>query len=501
MPHENLGARAIDLEVSQMSDVDRCFQKLPAPGSLFFHQPQEVHIESFDRKSPFKPSYTCLILQPTPSGQQNRRRFVHSLATLDPQVMVDGGWFLPLGQEDALRTLVAAYRNLPAVRFQAADNRPEADASRPVTFRSGTAGGQTYLYAINDAPFATTARIHVQTAAACRVTEMTGARKIAPLQSEAGSGLYWEVHLEPYDIVAVQFSEPSVQFSNPQVTWPGGIETILSTQIDRLGARAASLFKPRPVDVLANPSFERPVAADGQIPDWTASNRSGSAIQLDKTQKHVGNQSVRMASTGPITCLVSQPFSTSTTGRLTMSVWLRVSDAAHQPPLRLALEAKLHGRDYYRFAPVGLLAAPDPRGKPILPEWGQYIVPIDDLPLEGLSSLRVRFDLMGAGEVWIDDVQVYSLVFSQSERRELCKLINSAAALLQNGQVGDCLHQLDGYWPRFLEENVPIQPNVLPAGTPTDTLATQPRPAEEKPPERSGFLNRLKNIVPDSLRF
>jgi hypothetical protein len=68
MPHENLGARAIDLEISQMPDFDRCFQKLPAPGSLFFHQPQEVHIESFDRKSPFKPSYTCLILQPAPSG-------------------------------------------------------------------------------------------------------------------------------------------------------------------------------------------------------------------------------------------------------------------------------------------------------------------------------------------------------------------------------------------------------------------------------------------------
>jgi hypothetical protein len=136
-----------------------------------------------------------------------------------------------------------------------------------------------------------------------------------------------------------------------------------------------------------------------------------------------------------------------------------------------------------------------------LPEWGQYIVPIDDLPLEGLSSLRVRFDLMGAGDVWIDDVQIYNLAFTRWELRELYKLLHSADALLEIGQIGDCLHQLEGYWPRFLEENVPLQPNAVPAATPADTLATQPRPAEQKPPERSGFLNRIKNIVPESLRF
>ena len=41
------------------------------------------------------------------------------------------------------------------------------------------------------------------------------------------------------------------------------------------------------------------------------------------------------------------------TGRITMSVWLRVADAAHQPNVRLAVEGKLVGRDYYRYAVVG----------------------------------------------------------------------------------------------------------------------------------------------------
>ena len=367
-PQADLGSRAADIEISQMADIDRYFQSAATAGSLFFRQPREVHIESFDQKSRFKPGYTWLLAQPSPSGQQNRRRFVHSLATLDAQVMVDGGWVLSMGQEAAIRDLVAAYRALPAARFQPVGNGQGADAAQPVTFRCGTYGGRTYLYAVNDAPFATTARVHVEAGPACRIEELSGTRKIEPLRPDAASGLYWEVKLEPYDLVAVRLSEPGVQCSNPQVAWPGAVETALGSQIRRLGARAAALRNPPPLDVVANPGFEQPPAGNGQIPDWAVTARKGVSIQLDKTQKHGGRQSVKIASTGPVACLVSRPLAVPSTGRLAVSVWLRVADAARQPPLRLALEGKLHGRDYYRFAPVGLTpgagqpAVADPAG-------------------------------------------------------------------------------------------------------------------------------------------
>ena len=309
--------------------------------------------------------------------------------------------------------------------------------------------------------------------------------------------MYWEVRLEPYDLVAVQLSEPNVQFSNPHAAWPDTVETALGSQIRRLGARAAALRNTQPLDALANPGFERPAGAGGPIPGWDVSVRNGVSIQLDKTQKHGGRQSVRIASTGGVACLVSQPLAAPVTGRLWMAVWLRVSDANHQPPLRLALEGKLQGREYYRFAPIGLAPAAGQPTKPILSEWGEYVFQVDDLPLDGLTSLRVRFDLMGAGEVWVDDVQLFSLAFADPELVELSKLITLADVKLQNGQVGDCVRLLDGYWPRFLEENVP-----LPAGAAaSEASVSQPRPAEEKPPERSGWLNRVKDLVPESLRF
>jgi hypothetical protein len=492
-----LGARAADIEIGQMADFDRYFQAAAMPGSLFFHQPSEIRVPSFDQRGPFRSSYAWLVSQPVPAGEQNRRRFVHSLATLDSQVMIDGGWLLPMGQEEATRGLVAAYRSLPPVRFQPVGIRQGGEVTQPVTFRSGQCGGRTYLYAVNDAPFATTARIRAEAGPNCRLDELTGTRKVEPLRADADAGRYWEVHLEPYDLVAVQLSEPNVRFSAAQATWSSVVETALGLQIHRLGARAAALRNPPPLDLVANPGFERPATAGNPIPDWAITAREGVNIQLDTTQKHGGQQSVKMASTRSVACLVSRPFSAPTTGRLWMGVFLRVADPQRQPPLRLAIEGKLHGRDYYRFAPVGLAPAPGQPPAPIAAQWGQYVVQLDDLPLEGLSSLRVRFDLMGPGEVWIDDVQLFGLAFNRSELVELQKLITLADVKLKNGQVGDCLRLLEGYWPRFLDENVPSPP----AAPTADAVTAKPRPAEERQPEHSGFLNRVKDMLPESLRF
>jgi hypothetical protein len=494
----NLGARAADIEIGQMTDFDRYFQTAGTTGSLFFHQPREVRVASFDQKGPFKASYAWLVSQPMPAGGQNRQRFVHSLATLDAQVMIDGGWLLPMGQEETTRELAATYRSLPPIRFQAVSNQQGGDVAQPVTFRSGVYGGRTYLYAVNDAPFTTTARIHVEAGANCHIVELTGSRKIAPLRPDSGKGMSWEVHLEPYDLVAVQLSEPNVQFSSLQATWPSSVETSLGSQIHRLGARAAVLRNPPPLDLVTNPGFEQAIAGNGPIPNWAVTKQNGVDIQLDTTQKHGGQQSVKIASTGAVACLVSRPFPAPATGRLSMAVWLRVDDAQHQPPLRLAIEGKLHGRDYYRFAPVGQAsAAGQPPVPPLASTWAQYVFQVDNLPLDGLTSLRARFDLMGAGEVWVDDVQLFGLAFNRSELVELTKLITLADVKLKNGQVGDCLRLLEGYWPCFLEENVPA-----PAGAPMpDTVTAKPPPAEERPPEHSGFLNRVKDMLPDSLRF
>ena len=267
-------------------------------------------------------------------------------------------------------------------------------------------------------------------------------------------------------------------------------------KIRQLGVRAAALRAPSAIKALDNPGFERPATAREPVPGWAVSRRPGVTLQLDATQKHGGSRSVRMSSDGPVACLVSRWFEPPATGRLSMSVWLRVADTAKQPPLRLAIEGKLDGRDYYRFAAIGQPQAAGQAGVAIADQWRQYIFQVDDLPLEGLSLLHVRFDLMGRGEVWVDDVQLFDLAFNAAELRALYKLITLADVTLQNGQVGDCMKLLDGYWPRFLAQHVPLPPDA-------DGAVAGPaeEPAKPAPPPQTGLMDKVKNLVPENLRF
>lgn len=490
VPQTNLGAQAVSLEISQLIDIDTYFAELPLSGSLFFHPPREVRIESFDRRSPFRPSYAQLFSQPVPSTWQNRRRFVHSIATLDSRVLVDGGWMLPLGQEDSMREVVAAYRRLPAIEYRRVGDRRRLTRSQPVTIRYGQYRGHSYVYAANDAPFATTVRLRVEASPGCRLEELTGLRRVEPLDRNA-RGSFWMIHLKPYDLLAVRLSDPKAKFSEPKIGVPESATVVLGQQIRELSARTALLDQPPSLDVLSNPGFEQRATEENALPGWEITRRAKVRIEPDPNQPHGGNRSVRMSTDGPWACLVSQPFKPPATGRIEMVVWLRVDDVEAQPSLRLALQYKHRGEIVYVSAPVGsALGAEAEIGK----QWAPYSFSINDLPLQDLSEMQVRFDLQGSGEVWVDDVQLSCLAFSKNEILELGSLITTADVTLQKNEVGDCLRLLEGYWPRFLQEHVPLKFDV--AQRPRRSRP-MPSPKEKKQP--SAF-ERMKNLLPNPFR-
>jgi len=494
--------RAAAQRLARLPDADHFFQQLPVSGSLFFHRPQQVRLASFDQQSPIQPSYTWLTAQPALSQVQNRARLAHALAAFDAQVLADGGWMLPMGQEESMRQVVAVCRHLPAVRFEKVESDSEQADSQPVTFRFASSGGMTYLYAVNDAPFATSARIRVQAPAGCRIDELTGLRRIAPLRKD-GEATYWSVDLGPYEVVAVRFSASEVAFSQPRARWPQVVEAELGRRIRLLGAKAAALRQPPPLGVLDNAGFERRPTSGEEVPGWAITRQPDSQVQTDTQQHHGGTQCVHMASSGPVTCLVSRAFRAPETGRLAMSVWLRVADERRQPPLRLAIEGKLDGQNYYCFAPVGRGRGEGPPAPAIATEWRQFIFQVDDLPLDGLTQMRVRFDLMGPGEIWVDDVQLFDLAFNEKELRELAKLITVAEFQLQNGRLSDCLRILDGYWARFLDAHVPLDADAV-AARPAATARQAPpnhTPKKQEPPPRTGWIDRVRGLLTRPARF
>jgi hypothetical protein len=495
-----LASQAVNLEIQQMPDADRLFQDLSVRGNLFFHPPERAAIPALEEKGSFRAANGELMSQLLPSGRENRRRFLHAMATSDSAVMVDGGWLQPLGQEDGLRSFVDVYRRLPAVRMERAGDSA-ADATQAVTVRFGAHEGRTWVYLVNDAPFPATVRVPIEGPADLRIEEVTGSRKL-PAPEVGPQGTTWNVPLEPYDLVAVTFSAVGVRLGRPSAASPAAVAAGLAERVRDLGVRAAMLGNPAPLDVLSNPGFETVATDRAPLPGWTLTTPAGTKALAETTDKHAGARSLHLTSSGESMRVLGEPFDAPATGRISVSVWMRVLDAARQPPLQLAVEGKLDGAQYYRFAMVGQAppgATPVPQ---IAAQWANYIFQVDDLPLEGLSHLRVRFDLAGAGDVWIDDVQVFHLAFNRKERIELSKLIALADIRLQNGQLGDCLHLLEGYWPRYLETHVALP--TTPSGDPS-TAATRTGRQQARTPEasqdRSGLMDRFKGMLPRQLRF
>jgi len=485
-PLDSLLAQSLNLDLNDSAELDEPLRSPTGAGSLFFHEPQQTRLASFDAKSPFKGTHTLLVAQPSPAGRANRKRFIHSLATLDARVMFDGGWLLPLGQEDSLHDLVAVYRQLPAAAFETVPGK-----SQPITVRRLSTPQGTYVYAVNDSAWKGRLTIDVTAPAGARFESLDPSRSVPAPQGAAGQQR-WTVDIEPYDLVAGRFSTSEVALARPRIALEGDVATALQSRILDLGARVTALQQPT-TTVVTNPSFETQASESEPLPGWVVSDQPGSQAVLDGQQKHGGVQSVKLSSDEPVTWLVSAPFAPPKSGRIMVQVWLRVADAAHQPPLRLALGGRLNDQDYYRYALVGA----GPTAKKVGTQWSPYVFPVHDLPAEGLSDLRVRFDLMGAGEVWIDDIELRE--FSDDELKELARLITSALYKLRNDQLSDCQRLLDGFWPRYLVSNVALERLPL---TSRPRFDPPPSDAEKttEPETKPGFMEKVRRSLPEFLR-
>lgn len=474
-PPGPIAAHAIDVELDHSAELDAMSTQSGAGAALFLHEPQKARLPSFDAKSPFGKDKTSasLVSELSPAGRQNRQRFIHSLAVLDSEAMFDGGWLLPLGQEEALANLIAAYRRLPIGEYES------LGASDPVTIRTLVRDRTTYAHFVNDSAWPVTLTLGVALPRGIRPEELSGTRQLPPIV-----GGKWTLELAPYDLIAVRFAARDVKLSEPVATPPERALVALRQRIDDLRHRRAVLENATSLPTLANASFEQ--SASGGPLHWSLEPADARGVAApDFSGPKDGKSSLRLASEAALVTLRSDPVPAPHTGRLSLRVFLRVADPQAQPQLRLAIESAGGPVEYHRYALVGR----DSGVAPITSHWSEYVLKIDDLPASGIPQLRVRFDLIGTGEVWIDHVQLLDLDFDPKERLALEKMLALASHQLEvKGNWGECLRELDGYWPRFLMANVPLvqQPVV------TSSTRSTPQPAE-KQATRPGMLDRVRD--------
>lgn len=486
-PLRSLAAQAANLEVNLDPQLDHMFADLPHAAALFYHEPQLSRLPSFEAQNPFNKGLPSrLVAQPVPAGADNRRRFVHAVAALDARAMFDGGRLLPIGQEHEMGPLVAAYRGLPDLSFKTVPGD-----CQPVTIRTLTHAGRTYIYFANDSPWKVTARLTVEKPADCAVLSLYPARPVAAPSGESFKQT-WSVSLDAYDLLAAAFSAADVKFSAPQVEIDENIASQLEAHIQDLTERARVLKDPAALTVPTNRDFEQ--VKRGEILGWESTPaplalrgpmaKPGEAVH-DQREPHSGRFAVRLSPHGNKVTLTSSPFAPPATGWLSVSVWLRTGDVAKPAKLVVTLDGQLGATIYRPHAELPGAA----NAERLTDEWREFSFTFSNIPTEGLSPLRLSFTCEGDAEVWVDEVRLFDL--DQLDGNELVTLvwlaIQRAGAKLEKHEYADCWQLLNGYWPRYLRSFVPLA---------LEPIANQPRPrrATSVPaPAKTGLYDRMKD--------
>jgi hypothetical protein len=519
---------------NNLPELDALFAR-PAAATLHFYPPAPLKLPGFDKQSPFGPDKTHTHFLPplAPAGDLARQPLVHSLATADVHTVLSGGWTLPLGQEAVVAGITGVYRRLPAETFRTLALPAGETGGAPLVVRTFSRGNKTWFYLVNDSPWPLKVELEMESPEIFQLDSYVADRP-GKLKRQASRSV-WTVSLLPYDLVGGELSSGKVQLTTWRAALTEPAEPTLKDRIHEARFRANVLRAPQPRDVLANPSFELPHEA-GRLPGWTHPAGPGIEVSVDEKQGFKSPSSLHLVSKAngqiraPVTWVRSNPFSAPKTGRLSVLAWVRVDDPSKQPKLRIAIDAKLDGVPYYRYVSLDGAGQDGQPVAPIQKDWSQYRFS-HHLPLEGLTDIKIGFDLMGEGDVYIDQVSVHDLWFADNERDELTKNIATANFQLASGQVADCERFLSSYWSRYLQDHVPLSaPRIaaaapqpkrnavtpLPAGksplrpaSPTtrrapfakrgtaEMLPSDPAPAETaENPEKPGMMERLKSWLP-----
>lgn len=403
-------------------------------GAVAIEVPLRMQVDDVVQHGPFGSAAAegPVAIHAVRSGAAVTRAWAESFVAGDAEVIFDMG--LTYAQPTLAGVLARrAFAALPQGGLTLVDPLPA-----PLVIRTGSSQLGTALLVVNASTVPVQAAVELSGKPTVAADAVDGGR--LPLDEQGRLS----IPLEPWGIrsvvvdAAVTVTGARTEFAEPAREWIAGRLTELKRQ-------QAAVEQPDPLAVLDNPDFDLPGPAAG-ITGWEVVDQQRGTLVGVAAGRTAEGGAAEFSSVNGLATMRSNPFVPPATGRISVAAWLRVAAGGPQPPLRLAVEGVDRQGEYYRFAPMGGLAG----GRPLSEAWTQFVLQIDDLPSDGLESLRVRFDLMGPGRVQIDDVRVYGLAFNEAERAQLADLIGRAEARLGAGDVGGCGLLLDSYWPQFL---------------------------------------------------
>ena len=465
-PNHSLASRRTEFGIDHSGKLDRWFSESGSRGSVISHRSTWAHFQQLENSDMFARQQLPLMrLQPfSLSEDWNRRRYVEELKSNDSQLLIEGGMAIPNGQENGFNRFVNVYSSLPTQAFESIPSAIEPEKEHPVAVRQLRVGDEHYFYAVNDSPWPVEIRLAATEAVPLNLDMFNDESEF----TMADKNMTVTVRLEPFGIVGGRAIGGAFAFNKFSYQLPAEAAQDLKQHYFKLRAKLISASQSQVLPVLQNPKME--AGPDGLPAGWTVSEPDNFSVGADPTS---GNSVLTLKSAGENVWIRSNEFQAPETGRLSISVWLRADDPAGQPPLRISVEGTSQEGAYYRFGSVGSLAA-DKEVNQIGPQWKRFAVHFDDLPTRDLARLRIGFDLMGAGEIGIERVEVYDRWFDENDVKAVTQLLAGVGPLLANTEsLERCRNVLGGYWPTFLDNSF----EQLDSSSTAEKTAGQPDPS------------------------
>lgn len=437
--HSQLQRSAIARVINNHPTVDDSF-KTRSNGVLYYHPPVEIRIPEFDQISPWQPAFTWLVCQPSMAGADNRVRYVHSIATLDPYYIFDGGWTIPFGQEYETRSIRTQIMNLPAMPFQTIQS-----VEQPVIARISRGKEKTYYYLVNDFPYPCQVTVKLTVPSKADIVQLSSNERIQTIHSPEGIQSY-TVSLDAFDLQAFKIHDAQVQIRSVKCQLNQSTLSHLQAKIDQRKSHLLNLHQSmeKETAVILQADFESGTSSEYILAGWEAKGHNRNSWKLDTSEAHSGKSSLVLDQASGNSSLKTNEIPLHECRYLNMSVWLKSNAKSTQ--VRIALEAEQEGKLKVQSAIIS-----------VDHQWRKYVFRVKDIPSNQIKNAHILIEKLGADKLWIDDVDLQIHQISPEDDRQLTKLVSSLSFAWDSHRYLDCYRLIESYWGRFGNISPPHQ--------------------------------------------
>lgn len=371
---------------------------------------------------------TSTALDGGPDGDEP---FGHALAALDARWV----WLAAsavAGSEERLRRFARVFRAAPAT--------PPLERQAlafGVSVRTHPAGVETYLVMANDSPYPVLLDAVLGGPAEAPVYDFARGTPLQPRADAAGRHLVLD--LPPFGVSAVRVGAPGVTLASVTPYPSEAVLTGIRARHDALSAQLSRLTqggdKDRGRGGPPNPGFEPEAAVAVPSRGWQVVGAKGGAVVIDPAGPHSGRAALRLDAPATPASALCDDFVPAVHSVLLVRAWLR----ADRPDakVRVWIEGEAAGKPYRRVSSLT-----------VQPAWAERAVRASDVPPGGLDAARLRFEMLTAGSLWVDDLAVTGETLSEPERRNARNALLAALQAFQEKRYADFARLAGSHWAR-----------------------------------------------------